>query len=154
MSDLYPPATFQFSVALAGEAEATAFQEVAVFQEVTGLESGLPPESVAEGVQNRFQHLLPKRPVHANLTLRRGRLETGGALATWCRATLEGSLGTPVETRALTVELQSGAGNPLARWRAGQAYPVMWTLAPFAAAPGTLEVETIAFAYATLRREL
>lgn len=148
--DFTLPVAFHFSVALSGSSSAVD----AAFQEVSGLEKEIDLETVVEGGENRFVHKLPRPVRQANLTLKRGLTDESSDLVAWCRETIDGDFSKPVKPRDLVVSLLDEAGDPVASWGIGNAYPVRWSVGAFDAMKNAIAVETVELAYLTLKRKL
>lgn len=143
------PASFQFAVRFAGD---DAGNDTA-FQEVSGIGSEMDTTVFAEGGESRFVHALPVGVKHTPLFLKRGIADLDSPLVKWCRATLEGGFAQIIETRDLTVALLDPNGNPLRQWSFGNAYPKSWTIDTFQADEGSVVIEKIVLAYATMTRK-
>src|SRR3954452_10766995 len=69
------------------------------FQSVTGLDSTLDTETIKEGGENRFEHVLPVRRKYGPLTLKRGLLKPQDSkLTQWLKTTFDGELVKPIPT--------------------------------------------------------
>ncbi|MEM8571101.1 MAG: phage tail protein [Pseudomonadota bacterium] len=145
------PVAFHFSVAIVGTG-VPIFDTA--FSEVTGLETEMELETVTEGGENRFQHRLPKGIKHQNLVLKRGLTSIASGLLLWCKDTLENDLSDAISTKAMIVSLQDESGWPSATWSIDRAYPVKWSVGGFDAMKNELAIETMEFAFSTLKRVL
>jgi phage tail-like protein len=151
MADFDLPVAFHFTVGIGGRG---APVHDTAFQEVGGLEAEIELETVVEGGENRFVHRLPKPVKHPNLTLKRGLTDAGSELLKWCKATLENDFSEPIAPRAVVVSLNDAEGEPVASWSIDNAYPIKWSVAGFDAMKNAIAIETMEFAYSTLRRTL
>ncbi|TDX32509.1 phage tail protein [Rhodovulum visakhapatnamense] len=151
MEDFAPPVAFHFSVSFTGSAPKV---DDTAFQEVGGLETRIETTPLQEGGENRFQHQLPEKVAHSNLTLKRALTGTSSGLVTWCKSCLEGGFGTAIVPKDLVVSLLDEEANPVATWAVGNAFPVKWTVAGFDAMKNELALETVELAYLTLERKL
>jgi phage tail-like protein len=142
------PVAFHFTVAVDG---ATG-REDAAFQEASGLEAEIELETVAEGGENRFLHRLPKPVRHPNLVLKRGVAGDTSRLMTWCRDVFEKDFTQPIQPRDIVVSLCDAEGDPLRTWSIGNAFPVKWSVAGFGGTRNEVAIETMEFAYHTLKR--
>jgi phage tail-like protein len=149
MALLDPPVAFHFSVVFIGFIPPVPDM---AFQEVSGLETSLDLESVAEGGENRFVHQLPKPAKRSNLKLKRGMTTAASGLVQWCKSTLEGDFAVPIVPKDMTVSLLNEYRIPVAVWSIGNAFPVKWTVGNLDAMKNELAVETIELAYTTLKR--
>jgi phage tail-like protein len=148
MADYYPPASFHFSVAfsdLAGTPESS-------FAEVSGLDAERSSSEIKEGGENRFAHRVPERAKYANLVLKRGVVVGGSRLVTWCKAILEGDLGTPIVPQDIDVILLDPQGAPLMSWNFKRAWPTKWNVSPLNADKSELAIETLELAYSYFTR--
>ncbi len=140
MTDYNPPAGFHFKVEFTGLEE----HDMDVrFQSVSGLNVDLQTESVKEGGQNRFEHVLPLRTKYQNLTLKRGVFKDTG-LINWCRDSLENLIINPLD---LTIKLLNEKHEPLITWNVVHAWPVKWSVTDFDAMENSLVIETIELNY-------
>jgi phage tail-like protein len=144
------PVAFHFTVAVDG---ATG-REDAAFQEASGLEAEIELETVAEGGENRFLHRLPKPVRHPNLVLKRGVAGDTSRLMTWCRDVFEKDFTQPIVPRDIVVSLCDSEGDPLRTWSIGNAFPVKWSVSGFGGTRNEVAIETMEFAYHTLKRSL
>ncbi len=144
MTPSRPDPAFRFSIALKGDA-ATGLS----FSEISGLERAPAPET---GTESRFVHHLPQGAAHANLLCKRGLAPADSAIAVWAKDTIEAALAAQIKARDLVVTLTDAAGEPVARWIVGNAFPVKWEIGGLAAAQHEIALETLEFAYTTLTR--
>jgi len=145
----YPPPVFYFSVQIAGFSGARGKYDNS-FQEVSGLDMSFDTETIIEGGENRFSHIVPTRRKYSNLVLKRGFIATGSALGGWCDAILGGDLTVAITLKNITVRLlapDGGGDTALKEWEFEGAYPVRWQLADLDASQNSIAVETIEFAY-------
>lgn len=138
-----PPVAFSFRVVFAEN----GLKDETSFQEVSGIGGEMQVEEVVEGGETRFVHRLPTGVKYKPLVLKRGVAPAKSALATWCRATLEGGLGRQVSTVPLTVYLLDEEGNPLRAWLFADAYPTQWEIGNFDAMNNAVAIETITLSY-------
>lgn len=143
------PAGFRFEVSFVSSPE-----KVVVFQEISGLAPEGNAEPVAEGGANRFAHALPGPAKYGNLVLKRGLSEANSRLFAWCRDTLEGWVGKPIEVHDLEVSLLNQNEEVAAKWVVQQAYPVKWHLADLDAMKSELVINSIELAYKELHRKI
>ena len=133
--------------------EARTDSDDAAFSEVSGLEAEIELETVVEGGENRFVHRLPRPVKHQNLVLKRGLASDQGTLAKWCKSVLENDFSQPIEPKGVSVSLCDADGDPVRSWSIANAYPVKWSVAGFDAMKNELAVETVEFAFSTLKRK-
>ena len=150
MTDFALPVVFHFAVSVDG---ATANEDGA-FQEVSGLEAEIEVETVVEGGENRFAHRLPKAVKHPNLVLKRGIASDSSQLVAWCKGVFENDLAQAIAPRGIVVSLRDSEGDPLRSWSIGNAWPVKWRVEGFGAMKNEIAIESMEFAYNTLKRTL
>ena len=148
MPDL--PVVFHFGVAV----DSATASEDGAFQEVSGLEAEMELETVVEGGENRFVHRLPKPVKHPNLVLKRGIASDSSQLVAWCRSVFENDFAQAITPRGIVVSLRDADGEPLRSWSIGNAFPVKWRVEGFGAMKNEIAIESMEFAYATLKRTL
>ncbi|TAJ12203.1 phage tail protein [Marinilabiliaceae bacterium JC017] len=146
--DGYPPVAFYFSVSFPGNADI----EDASFKEVSGISTEMDLESVEEGGENRFTYQLPKRIKHGNLVMKRGMTKTTSKLVKWVKQTLESGFSEAFVTKSIQVDLLNPSGEPLHTWLLDNAYPVKWDIQGFDSEKNEIVIETIEFAYNTIKR--
>lgn len=145
MASLYPLLNFRFAVAIDDMADAA-------FSEVTGLDADLATETVEEGGENRFSHILPTRVGHGNLVLKRGILDSSTGLFRWCRDTMEQGLAKTLTPKTINVSLLDMADQPTLSWKVLDCWPVKMQVSPLEAKTGDVAIETLEFAYSSLTR--
>jgi phage tail-like protein len=143
MIDYYPPVSYYFSLSFSG----VTGQTEASFKEVSGISIEIPIEEIKEGGVNSFKHRVPSTIKHSNLVLRRGLISKDSLLAKWCKATLDGGLNNPIETKTILVSLLDENLKPLKTWSFADAWPVKWDISDFNSVNDELVVETIEFSY-------
>jgi phage tail-like protein len=135
--DSAPPAAFHFAVTFGTQPK----DADGSFREVSGIGPEMQTETVVEGGENRFVHVLPKGVKHPRLVL-------------WCQAVLEGGLVKPVFPKLVHVFLLDGAGQALRVWSFDSAWPVKWDVEPFGSTKNELALEKIELSYAFSKREV
>ncbi|MGV3685017.1 MAG: phage tail protein [Daejeonella sp.] len=135
----YPPVGFSFKVNVEG---ITGINEGS-FQEVSGLNAKITPESIKEGGENRFEHRFPNRPVYENLILKRGML-LGSPLITWARNSFDLFEFKP---KLVNLNLLDEKGAPISTWRFINAYPVALKVSDLKAQENAIVVETLELCY-------
>lgn len=113
--------------------------------EVSGLESRIEVEELAEGGVNGHAHKLPGRVSHSNLVLRRG-VATNSFLRDWYEQVLSGDFCR----RSGAVILWAGVQSQV--WTFHQALPVSWTGPQFDALAGQVAFESIELVHHGLTR--
>lgn len=150
----YPPPVFAFAVAIgnAGGAQSSAID--AQFQQVSGIDPHVETEQVAEGGVNDYVHTLPGVTKHSNLVLKRGYVTQASSLAAWAGQTVGSTLGTPIQTQVIVVNLLGPTQQPLVTWTFQNAWPVKWEVGQLDASSNAVLVETLEIAYTTVTRTL
>ena len=115
------------------------------FQSVSGLGVEYTTETIVEGGENRFEHVLPVRTQYSNLVLSRA-LVTNSALVTWCEEAFRDRIFQPVD---VTIHLLNPDGEPLRTWQVDRAWPMKWSFSDFNAEENSLVIETLELAYRT-----
>ena len=113
------------------------------FQSVGGLSASVETETVSEGGENRFKHLIPTKSTYGDITLKRG-LVTSSSLVDWCRRTIET---LEIEPLDLNVSLLNGDHEPAMTWQVKHAWPKKWSVADFNAESSAIAIETIELGY-------
>jgi phage tail-like protein len=153
MATYYPPPAFAFSVAIVpgtSSSQPTAID--AAFSEVSGLDPKVEVEEVQEGGVNGYVHQLPGVTRHSNLVLKRGYVTQASTLANWAAQTVGSTLGAPIQTQALTVNLLGSNAQPVATWTFQNAWPVKWEVEGFNASSNAFLTETLEIAYTSVSR--
>lgn len=138
------PVAFYFQVKIGNEEFA--------FKEVSGLSTEIETEPVKEGGVNNFSYLLPKQVKHGNLTLKRALNPVNRNDVTWIRKIMEGDFSQPIVPRDILINLLGQDGKPLYTWTCASAYPVKWDVANLDSMSNEILLETIEFAYTTIKR--
>lgn len=113
------------------------------FQTVGGLKMSVDTETLKEGGENRFEHVLPVKSKYANLSLKRGLL-TDSNIITWCIQSLENMQIQPVN---LVVNLLNESHEPLMTWNIKHAWPITWSISELNAENSTLAIESLEMTY-------
>lgn len=138
------PVSFYFQVKIGSEEYA--------FKEVTGLSAEIETENVKEGGVNEFTYLLPKQLKHGNLSLKRALNPIKSSDVSWIKDILEGDFSVPIVPRDIIVNLLGQDGAPIYTWTCSNAYPVKWQVGNLDSQANSILIETIEFAYTTLKR--
>jgi phage tail-like protein len=116
------------------------------FQSVTGLDSTLDTETIKEGGENRFEHVVPVRRKYGPLTLKRGLLKPKDSkLTEWLKKTFDGEQVKPIET--VTVSLLGEDHQALMHWTINNVWPRSWKLGELSAEKGEVLIETLELNY-------
>lgn len=128
------------------------FNREFAFREITGLNTEMEVESVREGGVNAYEHKLPKQMRHENLVCKRAIVPLTNRLTMWIKSVLEYDFTKPVERNDMKIFLKGADGNPLYIWTCEQAFPVKWNVDPFHSEKNEIAIESVEFAYTTLKR--
>ncbi|MEL6971948.1 MAG: phage tail protein [Bacteroidota bacterium] len=142
MADYYPPVSFHFRVDFL---DLKGQEHDVKFQSVTGLNVQFETETIKEGGENRFEHVVPGRTKYPDLVLNRGVIPAGSsAVADWI---LEAVQNFDVKPINLQVVLLNEKHEPLMYWKIIHAWPKSWKFSDLKADKGEVFVETISLNY-------
>lgn len=148
MASIYPPASFFFRV----DFEDEKLKVEISFQSVTGLSVDMQTETLKEGGENRFEHILPVRTKYNALVLKRGLLQDSEIIK-WC---MDAILNFDIRPLNLLVNLlhvddsnpnDSTKSEPLMRWKVINAWPKKWSVSEFNAEQNSMAIETLELNY-------
>jgi phage tail-like protein len=141
MANYYPPVGFHFRVVFSGIGN----EEVdSRFQSVSGLSMELETESVKEGGENRYEHVLPVRSKFPLLVLKRGLVKDSALLTQWCNDAFQSLIIKPVD---ISISLLNEHHEPLMTWNIKHAWPKKWSLSELNAEQNALAIETFELQY-------
>ncbi len=140
MAFSYPPPGFHFKVEFL---DIGAGDDDTLFQSVTGLNVSLQTETIKEGGENRFEHVIPGRTKYTDLVLKRGVLKDSKVID-WCRDAIEDFKFKP--TTVLVHLLDENHGT-LIKWTITHAWPKKWSIAEMNAQQSAVLIETIELNY-------
>ena len=141
--NFYQTVNFHFSVQFAlGEAK-----EVDVkFQSVSGLDGSIDTETIREGGENHFEHVIPTRRKYGPLILTRGLLKpTDSGLTTWLQKAFDD--GKYEVIRTVQINLLDEAHQPLMYWVVNNVWPRSWKMGELNAERGEVMIETLELNY-------
>ena len=116
------------------------------FQSVTGLDSTLETETVREGGENRFTHVLPVRRKFGPLVLKRGLLTPEDSLLTqYFKQAFEDDVFTPF--KLVTIHLLDETHQSLMHWEINNVWPLSWKIGELNAMEGAVLIETLELNY-------
>jgi phage tail-like protein len=142
METYYPPVAFYFSVKFTGISDDELDTH---FQSVSGLSVDVQTETIKEGGENRFEHVIPVRTKYQNLVLKRG-VVTDSKLINWCLKTFQN---LDIKPADLTISLLNEKSNPLMTWNVVQAWPKKWTVEDLSAMESKVLIESLELQYQT-----
>ncbi len=116
------------------------------FQSVTGLDSTLDTETVKEGGENRFEHVIPVRRKFGPLVLKRGLLKPADSgLTRWLKKAFDDEEVVPIQT--VTIKLLNEEHKPLMLWTINNVWPRSWKMGELNAEQGAILLETLELNY-------
>ena len=144
VSYAYQTVGFHFRVIFTGLAGKKAFD--VRFQSVTGLDVQLETETIKEGGENRFEHVVPTRTKYADLVLKRGLLSpaTKSGITEWCQNAFDKHQYQPIN---LEVHLLNEKHNAIMKWDVIHAWPKNWKLGELNAERSEVLIETLELNY-------
>jgi phage tail-like protein len=137
----YPPVGFHFRVVFSGIGQDDIDSR---FQSVAGLNMELETESIKEGGENRYEHVLPVRSKFPVLVLKRGLVRDSELLTRWCNNAFQLLEIQPVD---LIISLLNEEHEPLMTWNVRHAWPRKWSLSDLNAEQSALAIETFELQY-------
>jgi phage tail-like protein len=156
MAHTYPPVGFFFKVIFQGQFQGTNLAQEAVetsFQSVSGLNAELQTETLKEGGELRFEHILPMRSKYTTLVLKRGLVEESKVVK-WC---MDAIVNFDIQPMDMLVHLlhvnrpnqnQSSQGiEPLMTWNIVNAWPKKWSVSDFNAEQNSITIESLELNY-------
>ncbi len=149
MASIYPPVSFFFRV----DFDDQKLKAETSFQSVTGLSVDMQTETLKEGGENRFEHVLPVRTKYNPLVLKRGLLKNS-EMVKWC---MEAILDFDIRPMNLLVNLlyvkrpepqkPPEGSEPLMTWKVINAWPKKWSVSEFNAEQNSLAIESLELNY-------
>jgi phage tail-like protein len=141
--NFYQTVNFHFSVQFAlGEAK-----EVDVrFQSVSGLDGSVDTETIKEGGENHFEHVVPTRRKYGPLVLKRGLLKPADSgLTTWLQKAFDD--GKYEVIRTVQINLLDENHQSLMYWVINNVWPRSWKMGELNAERGEVLIETLELNY-------
>lgn len=116
------------------------------FQSVTGLDSTLDTETVKEGGENRFEHVIPVRRKYGPLVLKRGILTPSESkLTSWLKKSFDDEKVEPIPN--LNISLLNEEQEVLMLWKINNVWPRSWRIGELNAERGEVLIETLELNY-------
>lgn len=117
------------------------------FQSVSGLDSSVETETVKEGGENRFEHIIPVRRKYGPLLLKRGILKPAdSALTRWLQDAFEHEIIKPIPSVTIKL-LNEDHSSSLLYWTVTNVWPRSWKLGELNAEQGNILIETLELNY-------
>ncbi len=152
MDNAYQVVGFHFAVHFsAGDSGSVDIR----IQSVAGLDSNIDIETIKEGGENRFEHVIPTRRKFGPLVLKRGLMGTiNSPVANWLKKTFEGEpfdLTTGKEDfqviDTVIIDLLGEDHQPLMSWTVTNVWPRSWKIAELNAERSEVLIETLELNY-------
>ena len=156
MARTYPPVGFFFKVIFQGQFQGTNLAQEAVetsFQSVSGLNAELQTETLKEGGELRFEHILPMRSKYTTLVLKRGLVEDSKVVK-WC---MDAIVNFDIQPMDMLVQLlyfkrpddriAAAKSEPLMTWNVVNAWPKKWSVSDFNAEQNSVAIESLELNY-------
>lgn len=116
------------------------------FQSVTGLDATLDTETIREGGENRFEHVIPVRRKYGPLVLKRGLLTPSeSGLTAWLKKAFDDEQVTVIPS--LNISLMNEAHEVLMLWKVNNVWPRSWKIGELNAERGEVLIETLELNY-------
>ncbi len=140
----YPPVNFHFRVHF----EESGWGEEIYFQSVSGLNATLQTETIKEGGENRFEHVVPTRAKFGDLVLKRGIYPATSPLTAWIQ---DAVLNFHFVPKNLQIQLLNEAHEPMLVWDVYHAWPKSWKVDELNAEQGKVLIETLELSFNTFK---
>lgn len=116
------------------------------FQSVSGLDSVLDTETVKEGGENRFEHVVPVRRKYGPLVLKRGLVKpSDSGITAWLKKAFDDENVTALPT--VVIKLLNEQHQPLMTWTINNVWPRSWKIGELNAEQGAVLIETLELNY-------
>lgn len=141
---IYQAVNFHFKVQFSFDLSATSVD--IHFQSVTGLDSTMETETLKEGGENLFTHVLPLRRKFGPLVLKRGILMPGrSALTDQLKAAFQNDTFQPFQL--VTIDLLDENHKSMVHWEIDNVWPLSWKIGELNAMEGAILIETMELNY-------
>jgi phage tail-like protein len=116
------------------------------FQSVSGLDVTLETESVKEGGNNLFTHVLPVRRKAGPLVLKRGLVSPDQSVLTqWMQGVFGNDVFQPMDV--VTIALLDETHQTLLAWAVDNVWPTSWKMGELNSMQGEILIETLELNY-------
>jgi phage tail-like protein len=116
------------------------------FQSVSGLDSVLDTETVKEGGENRFEHVVPVRRKYGPLVLKRGLIKpSDSGITSWLKKAFDDE--NVIALQTVVIKLLNEQHQPLMSWTINNVWPRSWKLGELNAEQGAILIETLELNY-------
>ena len=121
-----------------------------MFQSVTGLDATIETETIKEGGENRFSHVIPLRRRYGPLVLKRGILRPDQSdMTKWLQDAFQHERIKPIPL--VNIYLQNEDHNTsLMYWTLSNVWPISWKVGELNAEQGAILIETLELNYNVL----
>lgn len=158
----HPPVNFSFRLtfsdidgvpkpANALRKDSKDWSEDIYFQSISGLSVQLQTETIKEGGENRFEHVVPTRAKTSDLVLKRGIYPAESYLTTWVQQAVQNFIFDPKNIQIQLLGEGEGEGKnkatPLLIWNIYHAWPKSWKIDELNAEQGKVLIETLELSY-------
>jgi phage tail-like protein len=141
--NFYQTVNFHFSVhfALGGAKDLDV-----KFQSVSGLDGNIDTETIKEGGENHYEHVIPSRRKYGPLILKRGLLKPDDSgLTKWLQKAFDD--GKYEVIRTVQINLLDETHQTLMYWVVNNVWPRSWKLGELNAERGEVLLETLELNY-------
>lgn len=116
------------------------------FQSVMGLDAAIEVESIKEGGENRFEHVIPTRRKNGPLILKRGLVAPGDSgLTDWLKRAFDDQIYETLET--VVINLLDEEHQSIMHWKINNVWPRSWKMGELSAIRGEVLIETLELNY-------
>ena len=116
------------------------------FQSVSGLDSVLDTETVKEGGENRFEHVVPVRRKYGPLVLKRGLVKpSDSGITSWLKKAFDDE--NVIALQTVVIKLLNEQHQPLMSWTINNVWPRSWKIGELNAEQGAILIETLELNY-------
>jgi len=115
------------------------------FQSVTGLDSTIETETVKEGGENHFEHVIPVRRKYGPIFLKRG-LATSD-LTEWLKHSFDNADARMKPIPTVDIMLLNDEHKALMQWTINNVWPRSWKIGELNAERGEVLIETLELNY-------
>ncbi len=142
VQNVYQTVNFHFSVNFGFGASSVDMR----FQSVTGLDATIDTETIKEGGENHFEHVIPTRRKFTPLVLKRGLLNPeASALTRWLQNAFDDGKFKPIEL--VQINLLGENHEILMYWKINNVWPRSWKIGELNAERGEVLIETLELNY-------
>lgn len=165
MAPSYPPVGFLFQVSFEGTFKVDRNTTIDLsketietrFQSVSGLSVELQTETLKEGGEQRFEHILPVRSKYNPLVLKRGIVKDSKMIQ-WCMEAIENFNIQPMDMLVQLLHVKRADASrppekiePLISWSIVNAWPRKWSVSDFNAEQSSIAIESLELNYSYFR---